>query len=91
MYSGRLTGVGVVIRVTGGGDVADVDTVVTVSVGFSVSEDVRVSVEFVWPSVIVAGEVPAVDVAVGGSEVVTVDGVDDGLVGVILMTSLTTA
>ena len=68
-----------VVRVTGGGDVADV------------SEGVRVSVEFVWPSVIVPGEVPAVDVPVGGSEVVTVDTVDDGRVGVILMTSLTTA
>ena len=80
-----------VVRVTGGGDVADVDTAVTGSVGFSVSEGVRVSIELVWPSVIVAGEVPAVDVAVGDSEVLTVDGVDDGLVGVILMTSLTTA
>ena len=80
-----------VVRVAGGGDDADVGTVVTGSVGFSVSEGVRVSVEFVWPSVIVPDEVPAVDVPVGGNEVVTVDAVDDGLVGVILMTSLTTA
>ena len=80
-----------VVRVTGGGDVADVGTVVPGSVGFSVSEGVRVSVESVLPSVIMAGDVPAVDVPVGGNEVVTVDAVDDGRVGVILMTSLTTA